>query len=88
MGSCLPPIPDDPYLECILKVIMKGTFDEVIAHLIKICPVNTNYSWVIKESSRMACPISSDATQSTLCNACFYFLFPGFGEESRVEPKP
>ena len=31
MGYVLPPIPDDLFLERILKVIMEGTFDEVIA---------------------------------------------------------
>lgn len=48
MGSILPPLPDNLFLECILRVILEGTSNEVTAQLNELCLVNTNGSETIK----------------------------------------
>lgn len=44
VGSILLPCLDDLFLERILKVILEGTFDEVIAQLNELHLVNTNWN--------------------------------------------
>ena len=48
MSYILPPIPEDLLLDCILKVIMEGTFDVIFIWLLELCLVNTDWRQMIR----------------------------------------
>lgn len=50
MGFALPPITEDSFLECILKVILEGTFNEATTQLSKLHLVNNDWSQMINQN--------------------------------------
>ena len=86
MGSILPPIPEDLFLENILKVILEGTFDEVTAQLSKLRLVNTAWSRMIRNHPEwLARYQAMRANQRYAARAAFFGLRV-LGES--LEPNP
>jgi hypothetical protein len=87
MGSILPPIPEDLFLEHIVKVILEGTFDEVTARLGALRLVNTAWSQMIRNHPEwLARYQAMRANQQYIARAADFGL--RVVGESSLEPNP
>lgn len=86
MGSILPPIPEDLFLENILKVILEGTFDEVTAQLSKLRLVNTAWSRMIRNHPEWLVRYQAMRANQRYAARAAFFGLRVLGES--LEPNP
>ena len=86
MGSILPPIPEDLFLECILEVIVEGTFDEVIAHSSKLHFVNIDWSRVIRNHLKWLAQFQAMWTNHHYATYATIFSLQVLGESLELNP--
>ena len=65
---------------------MKGTFDDVIAQLLELCLVNTNWSWVVRNPPKQLAQFQAMQANQHYATHANVFGLQIWGESLELDP--